>query len=403
MIPVLAGITGGMLCGTVSGLTPGIHANMIAALLLGFSPILLPIMGPEGMAAILIATLVTHSFLEIIPATFLGVPDEGTSLSVLPAHALTLDGRGEEAVRISALGSLWGVIFAVPLALSALWFIPLLQDSVDIVTGSLLILIMGMIIVRSEAAGWLLILFVVSGILGLFAFRYDFLSWNTYGAGSILMPLLTGLFGLPFLLTASEGTIPRQHCSGLSLSTAGIARAAVPGTLAGLVVGWLPGLSTASANAVISGWIPNDQDRRSYLAATGASTLANSIIGIAVFVAIGRMRNGVMAAFSGFETPPVLFLLTIASVAALCAYCITIGLARAAPALSGLNSSRLNTAVAITLVLVCGMLTGPFGLVILMLATAVGMVPGMIEVSRVPCMGVVTVPVILCSFGIMVV
>jgi TctA family transporter len=35
-----------------------------------------------------------------------------------------------------------------------------------------------------------------------------------------------------------------------------------------------------------------------------------------------------------------------------------------------------------------------------MLATAIGMVPEMIEVSRVPCMGVVTIPVILFSFGI---
>ena len=403
MIPVLAGITGGMICGTISGLTPGIHANMIAALLLGFSPSLLPLLGPEGMAAILIATLITHSFLEIIPATFLGVPDDGTSLSVLPAHSLTLDGKGEEAVRISALGSLWGVIFAIPLALAALWFIPLLQSSVDILTGSLLVLIMGMVIVRSEAAGWLCAICLVSGILGLFAFRFEYLSWNTLGAGSILMPLLTGLFGLPFLLTASEGTIPRQRFSGLSMTSRSVARAALPGTVAGLVVGWLPGLSTASANTVISGWIPYDQERLHYLAAIGASTLANSIIGIAVFVAIGRMRNGVMAAFSGFETPPVLFLLTIACLAALGAYAITVCLAGTASSLSGLNSSNLNTGVAITLVLVCGILTGPFGLVILMLATAIGMIPEMITVSRVPCMGVVTIPVILYSFGVVVI
>ncbi|HPY59229.1 MAG TPA: tripartite tricarboxylate transporter permease, partial [Methanospirillum sp.] len=146
--------------------------------------------------------------------------------------------------------------------------------------------------------------------------------------------------------------------------------------------------------------IPYDKERRNYLAAIGASTLANSIVGIAVFVAIGRMRNGVMIAFSGFETPPVLFLLTIASVASLCAYFITITLAKTATSLSGLNSSRLNTGVAIALVIMCAVMTGPFGLVILMLATAIGMVPEMIEVSRVPCMGVVTIPVILFSFGI---
>ena len=252
MIPVLVGIIGGTICGIISGLAPGIHSNMIAALLLGFSPALLPVLGPEGMAAVLIATLITHSFLEIIPATFLGVPDDGTALSVLPAHSLTLDGKGEEAVRISALGSLWGVIFAVPLAIMALWFIPLLQSSVDLLTGSLLVLVMGMIIVRSEAAGWLFALCLVSGLLGLFAFRYDYLSWNTLGAGNILMPLLTGLFGLPFLLTASEGQY--QHKNSLTFPVNWQPGKVCPSrNNSRLIVGWLPGLSTASANTVISG------------------------------------------------------------------------------------------------------------------------------------------------------
>lgn len=403
MIPVLTGIIGGMVCGTISGLTPGIHANMIAAFLLGFSPIILPYLGPEGMAAILIATLITHSFLEIIPATFLGVPDDGTALSVLPAHSLTMDGKGEEAVRISALGSLWGVIFAIPLALGALWFIPLLQTPIDILTGSLLILIMGIVIVRSESTGWLCALFLVSGLLGMFAFRFDYLSWNTLGAGNILMPLLTGLFGLPFLLTASEGRIPRQHYSGMEISTHIIIRSTLPGTFAGLVVGWLPGLSTASANTLVSGFIPYDEGRRNYLTAMGASTLANAIIGIAVFIAIGRMRNGVMTAFSGFDTPPVLFLLTIAAIVALGAYGITLGCAGLAQSLSGLNSSHLNTGVAVSLIIICGILTGPFGLIILILATAIGMIPELLVISRVPCMGVVTIPVILYSFGIRVI
>ncbi|PWR73551.1 tripartite tricarboxylate transporter permease [Methanospirillum stamsii] len=401
MFHVLAGSIGGVVCGMISGLTPGIHANMIAALMLGFSPAILSFLGPEGLAAILIATLITHSFLEIVPATFLGVPDDGTSLSILPAHSLTMDGKGEEAVRISALGSLWGVILTIPLALSALWFIPLMQPSIDVLTGSILVLIMGMIIVRSEASGWLFALCIVSGILGLFSFRFEYLLWNTLGAGSILMPLLTGLFGLPFLLTASEGTIPRQHFSGTIISGSSVIKSAIPGTFAGLVVGWLPGLSTASANTLVSGFIPYDNKRRNYLAATGASTLANSIIGIAVFIAIGRMRNGVMAVFSGFETPPVFLLLFVAGFSALLAYGLTIFCAGKAELLSGLNSSSLNTFVAICLVIVCGVLTGPFGLVILILATAVGMIPEILDISRIPCMGVVTIPVILYSFGIM--
>ncbi|MDD1725010.1 MAG: tripartite tricarboxylate transporter permease [Methanospirillum sp.] len=391
---------GGIACGTASGLTPGIHANTIAALILGFLPLLLPVFGPEGMAALLIGTLITHSFLELIPAAFLGVPAEGTSLMTLPAHALTLEGKGEEAVRVSALGSLWGVIFSIPLALAALWVLPVLENPVDLFTGVLLVLIMGLVIVRNETPGWMLGILLVSGLVGIFAFRYDYLSWNPGSFGSVLMPLLMGLFGLPVLLTSSGGAIPRQHFSGIGISQASCIRSAIPGTIAGFVVGWLPGLSTASANALITGLIPYDKERRGYLVASAASTTANAVLGIAVFIAIGRTRNGVMAVFSAFETPSVFILITLAAITAFCAYIVTILCAGIAPRLSGLNSSNLNTCVAVFLVLVCGIMTGPFGLVILMLSTAIGFVPGLLDISRVSCMGAVTVPVILYSFGV---
>ena len=400
MIQIFAGTLVGIVCGAISGLTPGIHVNMIAAFLLGFSPVFLPIFGEEGLAAIIIATLITHSFLDIIPATFLGIPEEGTCLSVLPAHSMTLEGRGEEAIRTSALGSLWGVIFAIPLGFIALWFIPVLQHLLDLFTGVLLILIMGIIIVRSEAPGWSLAIFMSSGILGLFAFRFSYLTWNTVGAGEILMPLLTGLFGLSVLLPSSEGTIPRQRSFKMTLNNSQVIRSAIPSSLAGFLVGWLPGLSTASANALISGFIPYDKNRLGYLTASGATATANAVIGIAIFVAIGRMRNGAMTVLSGFVTPPVLYLITIAAVSSLCAYILTICIAGMISSLSGLSNRNLNTFVLIFLVIVCGIFTGPFGLIILVLSTILGLVPGILQISKIPCIGVVTIPVILYSFGV---
>jgi len=399
MIQIFAGMLGGIVFGIISGLTPGIHVNMVAAFLLGLSPLLLPVLGSEGLAAMVISIIITHSFLDIIPATFLGVPEEGTCISVLPAHSLAQNGRGEEAVRISALGSLWGVVFAIPLAFAALQFIPILQPVIDVFTGVLLVLIMGIIIVKSEAPGWCMALFLVSGVLGCFAFSFSYLSWNSAGAGEILMPLLTGLFGLPFLLISSKGKIPRQRPFKVSMENNALIRSAVPASLAGLIVGWLPGLSTASANALISGYIPYDKDRMGYLVASGATATANALIGIAVFISIGRMRNGAMIVFSALETPSLFFLITIAAIVSLLAFLITIYLAGLANFLSSLSGNNLNTIVILFLIIICGIFTGPFGMLILILSTMLGIVPGLVEVSRIPCIGVVTIPVILYSFG----
>jgi len=400
MILLFLGTLAGILCGVVGGIIPGIHSNTIAGILLGLSPALLALLGPQGLGVLLIAMLITHSFLEILPSTFCGIPDSGTALSVLPAHALTLEGKGEEAVRLSALGSAWGVIIGLPVSVLLYLFIPAFQDSIDWGVGSLLILIMGLIIISSESPFWNLIIFFISGILGLFAFRYEYLAWSAAGSGSVLMPLLTGLFGLSVILTSSQGPIPKQRFSGLGLENYPVIRSAVQGTGAGVMVGWLPGLSTASASAVVNTWVRYDSDQRQYLVATGAASLVNVLVGLAAFFAIERTRSGVMVALSSFEAPSYPILLAVSAGAAIMAYGIVVHLAGCAGWFSGLDGTVINTIVAGFVLILNALCTGPFGLLILLCATGVGLASHLLNIPRVICMGAVTLPVILYSLGI---
>ncbi|HWQ67415.1 MAG TPA: tripartite tricarboxylate transporter permease [Methanospirillum sp.] len=400
MIPLITGSISGIILGMISGLIPGIHSNTVAGILLGLSPFFLAVFGSEGLSAILIATLITHSFLDVLPSTFFGVPDEGTALSVLPAHALALAGKGEEAIRLSALGGLWGVSVGVPLSLAAYALIKPFQGYIDWATAALLVFMMGLVIIMSEAPLWTLIVFISSGMLGLFAFRFEYLSWTTLGNSSILMPLLTGLFGLSVLFTSGQGLIPMQRFSGIGLDQRGILKAAIPGTLAGFLVGWLPGLSTASASAVISTGIRYEIDQRQYLVSAGAATTANALIGIAAFYAIDRTRNGVMVALSSLDPPPFVMILMLSSGVALIAYLLTIRFANSARFFSGIDSRNMNTIIAAVVVVLCAIFTGPFGLFILACSCGIGLVPYLLNIPRVSCMGVVTVPVILISLGI---
>ncbi|KUG21238.1 hypothetical protein ASZ90_009009 [hydrocarbon metagenome] len=45
-------------------------------------------------------------------------------------------------------------------------------------------------------------------------------------------------------------------------------------------------------------------------------------------------------------------------------------------------------------------LCGPFGLLVLALATAIGLVPHLVNIRRVYCMGAIMLPVMLYSFGL---
>ena len=401
MIEILLGIILGIILGTISGIIPGIHANTLAGVLLSLQVALLALLGPLALAGTMFAALITHTFVDAIPSTFLGIPSADTSLAVLPAHALCLEGNGEEAVRIAALGSACAMIIAVPLSVLCFFLLPALQPYFDWWIGILLIAAVGYMIVTSDAPGWALGIFSVSGILGLFSLYYGFFSWHTLsGSSAILMPLLTGLFGISVLITATHGALPVQQFRGIRMENKSIIKCSALGTLAGIAVGWLPGLSTASANGVLASVIGYDKDRRAYILATNAANTANAFIGLAALFALSRMRNGVMVALSELPMPTMSELTVIGVVASCAAYIITVALSRSANKLNGINGSQLNHAVIIFIVALSLILTGPFGLIILIMATAVGLVPHIVNVSRVYCMGAIMLPVMLYSFGI---
>jgi putative membrane protein len=292
------------------------------------------------------------------------------------------------------------MIIAVPVSVLCFLLLPAIQQYVDWWIGILLIATVGYLIVTSEAPGWAFLIFLVSGILGIFALHYAFLSWHTLaGSSAILMPLLTGLFGISVLLTASQGTMPVQHFHGIRMGERVIIRCSVLGTAAGIAVGWLPGLSTASANGVLASLIGYEKDRRAYILATSAANTSNAFIGLAALFALSRMRNGVMVALSELPLPSMSELMVIGVLAACSAYPITIVLSRSAYRLNGADGKLLNRAVIAFMVVLSGLLTGPFGVCILLLASALGLVPHLVNLPRVYCMGAIMIPVILYSFG----
>ncbi len=114
----------GTALGVITGLTPGIHVNLVAASFVALHAQLTALVsflvgwaGPTSsdvlllICCIIIANAVSHTFLDYIPSVFLGAPDADTALSVLPGHRMLLKGRGYEAVLLSAFGSLVALFF----------------------------------------------------------------------------------------------------------------------------------------------------------------------------------------------------------------------------------------------------------------------------------------------------
>ncbi|WP_245597724.1 tripartite tricarboxylate transporter permease [Methanomicrobium mobile] len=427
-IPVIIPLFIGVILGTISGLIPGIHSNTAAGLILSAGTGIFAVYGETGLAVCMVAVLIVHTFLDIVPGTFFGVPDADTALSVLPAHRLCLLGHGEEAVRLSAIGSAYGTVFGLAILSVFLLVLPAVQDMIDWWSGIILIIVAGVLIVWSESPEWSFAVFCLSGILGVFAFEYSWLcvpltDLISPSSASVLMPLLTGLFGISVLIFSKKGSMPPQTFDGLHVERRNILKCGLIGTFAGSVVGWLPGLSNASANAVIASFVmfeePHSDESgstvsalpennggpdgsRGYIIAASAANTANAFISIGAFYAIMRMRNGVMAAFSHLkELPEMTFVILAAVIAAIFGYLLTIGLSKAGRLFSNINVRSLGISVIIFMTAVTLLFTGIFGLFILILATVVGSLTQIIDIRRVPCIGAVMIPVILFSFGIL--
>ncbi|HNU36536.1 MAG TPA: tripartite tricarboxylate transporter permease, partial [Methanomassiliicoccales archaeon] len=111
---------------------------------------------------------------------------------------------------------------------------------------------------RLPIIAWSVLLFLLSGMLGIMAMDGLVPGENIWKGmeGNMLMPLFTGLFGLPLLIGSSRGRMPEQD---IEADAAPSMAGALKGTFMGGLVGWLPGV-TATAGAVLTTMLPRSRE-----------------------------------------------------------------------------------------------------------------------------------------------
>src|SRR3989339_407033 len=188
----------GVGAGVITGLTPGIHINLVSALLVGFSGYLLGITSGVSLAVFIIAMGITHTFLDAIPSIFLGAPDEDMVMGVLPGHKLLLEGKGYEAVKLTVIGSLLSLIGTLFLVIIMLPFVPSMYNFLQPYLGYLMIIVVVHMILKEKKIDkilWASFVFFISGVLGIIVLGLPNLSQP-------LLPMLSGLFGISTLITS---------------------------------------------------------------------------------------------------------------------------------------------------------------------------------------------------------
>ncbi|MFP4050481.1 MAG: tripartite tricarboxylate transporter permease [Thermoplasmata archaeon] len=439
----------GCCLGILTGLIPGFHVNTVSFLILSFQSVLvmfsLTLIGGFDpsmeyvialISVLIIGCVVTHTFLNFIPATYLGAPEGETALSVLPAHRMLLEGKGYEAIKASALGSLGASMFALLLILPArlimsspvnlyeklVPFIPLILFFVV----SILVLQEGATLLDYREKLVAIGIFLLSGFLGFSILSPGGISsyvWAPFeqeglsNASVLLFPLFTGLFGISNLLVSlmDNPEIPEQQTDDIEigLEDKNKIRGTIAGTFSGGLVGWLPGITGAAATAVTRIFLSNDDSEeiqsKEYIMSVSAVDTSCAIFTIVALFVIMKARSGAMQAvfklnedflssWNSMTNLPWLMALLLFSVilSSGIAYVLTLWFGKA---FSGIHQkieySKISKGIIVFLIILIFIFSGPVGLIVAAVSVAIGLIPPLYGIKRVHLMGCIIFPIIL--------
>ncbi len=402
----------GTLLGTFTGLVPGIHVNNIALIAL-----YLYATGadPGFLSVLIVSAMIAHTFLDFIPSTFLGAPDESTALSLLPTHRMLLSGEGYRAVYLSAIGSLLAMLLSLPIVLLfqiAFSKIPY-GTFTEIIPAILISVVLYMIYMESRKGyrNMLVALYVffLSGLFGMLVFslpqNYNFVPVNI-GSG-VLFAVFAGLFGLPTLLLSTNSPIPSQKVDDIPVKREHF-KASFLGTLSGAIVGFVPGVTSGIA-AVIAQGLQGTDDTENFVVAMGSVNTANALFNLAALFIILHPRSravGIIGEISyvvpwcSLFHPPSFFILLLFSafLSAFISFFLTLFVGKiSALKISkvGEHYRKLSFFVILFILALVFIFGGFLGIVIVTIATLIGILPPKLGIMRVHLMGVLILPVLI--------
>lgn len=390
----------GVFLGIITGLTPGLHVNTVT--LIGLS--LYPLLGLNALqfSIAMVAMAITHTFLDFIPSIIIGVPEESTALSVLPAHKLLMQGKALEAVKLTAYGCVFGILFSILLFIPALMFVPILYYSIRSFVVYLIMLAVVFLILREKQQDkifWASLSFILSGCLGLIALDLKIIS-----STQVLFPLFAGLFGLSNILDSirSKSTpIPQEEFAQVKVNPR-LVFSGFLGALGGILVGVLPSMSPSQMGIIIYDIVGTDI--RSFLISVSAINTSDAIYSLVSLYTISNARSGVAVMIGKILdidwNTLLLFIGVISFVSAFAAY-LHLKIGRLAVGLVGRFNYRAVCVASFFMVVgLIFLFTGVFGVLVALLSLSIGLIPIRSGVSRTHLMGVLILPTIIYFLGI---
>ena len=391
MIELIIPLILGILAGTFTGLIPGIHINLVAIFVL---PIVfisqLPII---TLLIFITAMAITHTFLDFIPAIFLGAPDEDTGLGILPGHELLLEGNGHHALKLTILGSTMAIISLIIIIPIFIFLTPKIYPFLQRMMAFFLIWVTIFLIYNEKSSKMkAIMIFILAGFLGLATLNLD--------VKQPLLPLLTGLFGTSTIIHSikSRTVVPKQKIEKFKINKKELIKPTLATIFVSPICSFFPGLGSNQA-AIIGSEITGKLNREQFLILLGSiNTLVMSISFVTLFL-FQKSRTGAAFAISqitNLSTANLIFILVTILISAIIAIPLALIISKiVAKHIHKINYIKISILILIFLIIIITYFTGIFGLIILIIATALGLTCIEFQTRRGFLMGAILIPTII--------
>jgi len=407
---------------------PGLHVYNVLGLLLWiyFHLGTTTSLAPELLTVTVVAMISAYAVANTIPAILLAAPDESALHTVLPGQKMLREGKGREAVMLTAHGSL-AALFALLVALPIL---PRILPTIYAVTRHHTHWILWAVILFMLLSEWPkpippgtrplarfgqankapaigLLVFLLSGLLGfVLLFRSPLPHQNAF---LNLMPAFIGLFTLPWLLyNACSNTPPPPQQPETTLTPPPrrphLRQGALAGILGGGMAAFFP-VITGGVGGMLAGHASALRQRDAFLVSQGAAKTIYYAGGVLLLFVPGLhlARGGGGAMLRTCVRPGSPHLYWLAGGAALLggatALLLLRPLANRTLALAyACGYRRISAcAAALTIILVTAF-AGLMGIAVMLVATGIGLLPLFHGTRRMNGLGVILLP-IACSMS----
>jgi putative membrane protein len=389
---VLAALVG-VISGIVTGLIPGLHPNTVIFTSLP------AYLSTEIQKMVYISYVtglsVSHTFHDFLPAIFISAPEAESALSVVASPELVEKGKGLEAFYSTVRGGLNSVLAVGILILPMLFFLKPAYSFISGFMEYILAFFLFYILLSSDDFFVSLVVAIFSGSLGLIAFN------TPVNQQFVLIPVFSGLFAVPgvYSILNQDFEVPEQQHPNESVFS--LSRHGFAGSVSGLLAGTVPGIGAAVSTSFVSPIM--DESKKGFLSAMGGVNTSDIFFSLISLAVIDKARSGASVAIQAIGTSSsssVFYLLLLAFLMAPLAAYLSVRVSKMyVDLIEGSSIEYIAYPVLVLIPLICFLLTGWRGMLVLGAASSVGFVAQRTD-SRKACMSVLIIPTLISFSGI---